>query len=167
MLDRAWVLSRFYRAAYRAARVYWFFVRPKLRGVKCVITRGDEVLLVRHTYGDRRAWELPGGSIKRGEAPVAAARRETREEVGLAISDWISLGDFFAEHEHRSDTLFCFHAVVGDAAPVPDRVEIAEAAWFSWASPPAETGRFVRLILTMSEDEAARRTEPPAALRAG
>jgi 8-oxo-dGTP diphosphatase len=166
VVDRAWVLSRFYRVAYQAARVWWFLMRPKLRGVKCVITRRDEVLLVRHTYGDRRAWELPGGSIKRREGPLAAARRETLEEVGLTISDWIPLGDFFAEYEHRQDTLFCFHAVVDDASPVPDRVEIAEAAWFPWAAPPAETARFVPRILSMSADAAARRAQA-AALRAG
>jgi len=156
MVDRAWLLSRFYRVAYQAARVYWFFVHPNKRGVKCVITRGDEVLLVRHTYGDRRAWELPGGSIKRGEEPLAAARRETLEELGLKISDWVALGDFFAKHEHRADTLYCFHAVVDDVSPVADRVEIAEARWFSSATPPLPTGRFVRRILSMSEGAASR-----------
>ena len=162
MFDRAWFLSRFYRVAYQAARVWWFFAQPKMRGVKCVITRGEDVLLVRHTYGDRHAWELPGGSIKRGEEPLAAARRETREEVGLAISDWTPLGDFFAEYEHREDRLYCFHTVVGDVAPIPDRIEIAEAGWFPRAAPPAETGRFVRLILSMSERAAAERAEAAA-----
>jgi 8-oxo-dGTP pyrophosphatase MutT (NUDIX family) len=166
VIDRAWVLSRFYRVAYQGARVWWFLARPKMRGVKCVITRGDEVLLVRHTYGDRRAWELPGGSIKRGEEPLAAARRETLEELGLAIPDWIPLGDFFAERQRRTDKLYCFHAMVEDVLPVADRVEIAETGWFSRAAPPAETGRFVSLILSMSEDAAARRAEA-AALQAG
>jgi NAD+ diphosphatase len=156
MVDRAWLLSRVYRLGYPVARVSWFFVRVKRRGVKCVITRGDEVLLVRHTYGDRRAWELPGGSIKRGEEPVAAARRETQEELGLSIDVWTDLGDFFAKYEHRADTLFCFHAVVDDASPVADGVEIAEVGWFPAAATPRPTGRFVRRILSMSEVEAAR-----------
>jgi 8-oxo-dGTP pyrophosphatase MutT (NUDIX family) len=159
MVDRAWLLSRFYRVAYQGARVYWFLLRPKKRGVKCVITRGDEVLLVRHTYGERHAWELPGGSIKRGEQPIGAARRETFEELGLAITDWVALGDFFAEHEHRADTLYCFHADVDDAAPVPDRVEIAEVGWFPSAAPPAQIGRFVRRILIMTETAARERAE--------
>jgi 8-oxo-dGTP pyrophosphatase MutT (NUDIX family) len=156
MVDRAWLLSRFYRVAYQAARVYWFFVRPKKRGVKCAITRGDEVLLVRHTYGDRRAWDLPGGSIKRGEEPLAAARREILEELGLSISDWVALGDFFAEQEHRGDTMYCFHAVVVDASPIADRVEIADVRWFPSSALPERTGRFVRRILRMSEAAAAR-----------
>jgi 8-oxo-dGTP pyrophosphatase MutT (NUDIX family) len=157
MVDRAWLLSRFYRVAYQGARLYWFFLRPKKRGVKCVLTRGEEVLLVRHTYGDRRAWELPGGSIKRGEEPLAAARREILEELGLSISDWTALGDFFAEHEHREDTLYCFHAIVEDGVPVPDRIEIAEVSWFPSAAPPAPIGRFVRRILSMAAAEAEAR----------
>jgi 8-oxo-dGTP pyrophosphatase MutT (NUDIX family) len=155
MIDRKRLASWCYRLAWHAARVYWFVARPRMRGVKCVITRGDEVLLIRHTYGDRGAWELPGGSIKRGEAPLAAARRETFEEVGLSISDWVPLGDFFAKHEYREDNLYCFRAVVDDAVPKPDGIEIAEAAWFPSAAPPDPTGPFVRRILSMSQSGAA------------
>ena len=53
--------------------------------------RQRRVLLVRHTYGSR-GWDLPGGSMKRGEAPVNAARREMHEELGVTIDDWRSLG---------------------------------------------------------------------------
>ncbi|HEU4571405.1 MAG TPA: hypothetical protein VFR93_01865, partial [Candidatus Limnocylindrales bacterium] len=51
-----------YRVAYRALNAYAFFRRPQVRGVMCVVSDGrGRILLVRHTYGDRRAWELPGG----------------------------------------------------------------------------------------------------------
>jgi 8-oxo-dGTP pyrophosphatase MutT (NUDIX family) len=156
MVDRAWLLSRFYRVGYRFARVYWFVRRPAKRGVKCVITRGGEVLLVRHTYGNRRAWELPGGGVKPGEDPVEAASRETHEELGLSISDWTALGDFFSRGEHRADTMYCFHAVVDDVSPVADRVEIAEVRWFPTTALPVRKGRFVRRILAMTEAAAAR-----------
>lgn len=147
MVDRPRLLAVFYRLAFRVLRAYWFVFRPTKRGVKCVLTRGNEVLLVRHTYGDRQLWELPGGAIKRGEAPLDAARRETREELGLTISDWRELGHFTAREEHRHDTLYCFGAEANGAVPVPDRVEIAEARWFPAGAPPAPIGRFARYML--------------------
>ena len=81
-----------YRVAHRLLRVYWRVARPQTRGVKCVVRDGDAVVFVRHAYGDRRLWELPGGGIKRGEEPRDAAAREAREELGLDLADWRSLG---------------------------------------------------------------------------
>jgi 8-oxo-dGTP diphosphatase len=40
------------------------------------------LLLVRSSY--RIAWNFPGGTIRRGETPEMAARRELAEEIGLA-----------------------------------------------------------------------------------
>jgi 8-oxo-dGTP pyrophosphatase MutT (NUDIX family) len=99
---------------------------------------------------------MPGGAIKRGEAPVDAARREIHEELSLSITDWTALGDFFARAEHRNDTMYCFHAVVDDVSPVADGIEIAEVAWFPSSALPKQTGRFVRRILSMSDAAAAR-----------
>src|SRR5437588_1384102 len=98
-----------YRFAYSGLRVYWFLLRPKLSGVKCVLIDQDEVLLVRHTYGPR-VWDLPGGAIKRGEPPVSAARREMTEELGVSIDDWRSLGAIAVTFDHRTDHVHCFQA---------------------------------------------------------
>ncbi|MFD1148542.1 NUDIX domain-containing protein [Saccharothrix hoggarensis] len=47
----------------------------------------------RHPLG-RRLWELPAGLLDAGdETPVAAARRELAEEVGLAAAEWVTLVD--------------------------------------------------------------------------
>ncbi|MBV9416653.1 MAG: NUDIX domain-containing protein, partial [Solirubrobacterales bacterium] len=56
-----------------------------------------EVLLVRHTYG-RRSWDLPGGTVRRRELPVDAARREMQEELGCRIEDWVDFGVLQALH---------------------------------------------------------------------
>ncbi|GIF66567.1 hypothetical protein Ais01nite_46020 [Asanoa ishikariensis] len=53
------------------------------------------VLLVRPTY--KTGWEVPGGSVEADESPLAAARREVREELGvdfpvgrLLVVDWVA-----------------------------------------------------------------------------
>lgn len=53
-------------------------------GAMCFIEQSDgQMLLVQQSY--RRRWGVPGGLLKRGEDPAAAARREVLEEVGLEI----------------------------------------------------------------------------------
>jgi 8-oxo-dGTP pyrophosphatase MutT (NUDIX family) len=135
-----------YRVAYAGLQVYWFLRRPEVRGVKCVITDNGRVLLVRHTYGPR-GWDLPGGSMKRGEAPVNAARREMHEELGVSIDDWRSLGLVSASSNHRRDRLHCFQAEVSAPKIEIDRGELAAASWFHPGALPREVGRYTRPIL--------------------
>lgn len=135
-----------YRVAYRLLRVYWVIVRPHSKGVKCVLTSRDRVLLVRHTYGER-AWELPGGSLRRNEPPVSAARREVHEELGLTIDEWRSLGEVGARMNRRAVTLHCFQAELAPPAVELDRGELAIAGWFPRRQLPADLGRYVRPIL--------------------
>ena len=49
--------------------------------------RGDDVLLVRHTFARRSEWDLPGGFLNEDEDPQDAALREIGEELGCARSD--------------------------------------------------------------------------------
>jgi 8-oxo-dGTP pyrophosphatase MutT (NUDIX family) len=141
------LLRQAYRIGYRLARVWWWAAQPKARGVKCVLTRQGEVLLVRHTYGDTTSWELPGGGVKRGEEPADAARREVREELGLDIGDWNYLGELFARIDRKRDQLWCFSSEIGDSDIELDRAEIAEAGWFSRDRLPADAAGSVSRIV--------------------
>lgn len=69
--------------AYRVALVYWFIRRPTARGVYVAIWSGEKLLLIRNSYKKGRT--MPAGGVKPGESLLAAAVRETAEEVGIAI----------------------------------------------------------------------------------
>jgi len=134
------------RIAYAGLRTYWFLLRPRIVGVKCVLTHGEDVLLVRHTYGSR-AWDLPGGTVRRREAPRDAARREMHEELGRRIDDWTPLGELFVRSNHHDDDLHLFLARMSDRQVEIDLVELAEAGWFPRGALPADLGRYVRPIM--------------------
>lgn len=135
-----------YRVAHRLLRAWWFVRRPPLHGVKCVLTDGDLVLLVRHTYGHRE-WDLPGGTPRRGESTIKAARREMEEELGVQIENWQALGDLLRVSYGCEDTLHCFRAEVSAPALTLNRAEICEARWFPRYELPARLGRHVRPVL--------------------
>jgi len=133
------------RVAYQVLRVYWYLVRPDTYSVKCLLLAEDEVLLVRHTYGDRSRWWLPGGRIKRGEAPSAAARRELCEELGIgpplrAIATWF-------ERKRATTTYYCFEAEVAAANLRVNAGEIAEARWFPRDRLPTHREPLVSAVL--------------------
>jgi 8-oxo-dGTP pyrophosphatase MutT (NUDIX family) len=134
------------RVAYVGLRTYWFVARPRIVGVKCILTHGDDVLLVRHTYGNR-AWDLPGGTVRRREAPRHAAEREMHEELGRQIEEWIPLGEMFVNTNHHDDNLHLFQARVADRRLDLNLAELAEAAWFPRDALPADLGRYVRRIM--------------------
>jgi 8-oxo-dGTP pyrophosphatase MutT (NUDIX family) len=135
-----------FRIVYRLLQVWWFAARPRKRGVKCLVTCRDRVLLVRHTYGNR-AWDVPGGAIKRRESPLAAARREMSEELGLGGAEWTQIGELRGNVNHRRDTIHCFRAELCEPSLTIDRGELAAAEWFARSALPDELGPYVGSVI--------------------
>lgn len=136
-----------YRAASRLLGVYRTVRRPTLHGVRCVLSRGDEVLLVRHTYGDER-WSLPGGLNRRRETPAATARREMHEELGVDVTAWRDLGVLrYVGADRSRHVVTCLAAPCPDGDPVPNEGEIAEIGWFSVDDLPGDELKWTREII--------------------
>ena len=138
-----------YRAAHRGLRAWWFVRRPHTRGVKCIVRDGERVLFVRHTYGDRAAWELPGGSLRADERPEAAVRREMREELGVDLGVVREVGRVDVSGNHKRTTLFCFEADLGGAPVRLDPGELADGRWAAPDAPPQPLGADAATLLRL------------------
>jgi 8-oxo-dGTP pyrophosphatase MutT (NUDIX family) len=135
-------------------RAWSLATRPRLRGVKCVL-RDDEgrVVWVRHTYGDRAAWELPGGAARRSESPAQAARREAREELGVDVARWEPVGTVEGRWTGARLRLTCCVADLPAGARLdPDPVEIAVATWAPADEPPGRVGQVTAEALPLLRD---------------
>jgi 8-oxo-dGTP pyrophosphatase MutT (NUDIX family) len=110
---------------------------------------GDRVLFVRHTYGNRRIWELPGGGLRRGEEPAAAARREMHEELGLEARELRELGTIEVSGDHKRTRLTCFELDAGEGPLRLSRVELAEARWAAPSAPPQPLGHDAATLLRL------------------
>ena len=97
------------RLMYWLYKLYLFFVRPLTLGVRVMMIRDGEVLLVRQSY--MHGWFMPGGGVKRGESLEQAARREAREEVGADLRSLALFGAYsnFTEWKSDHNILFLSH----------------------------------------------------------
>ena len=98
-------------------------------GALCVVERGDDdhIVLIRHRY--RTNWGLPGGLLKKGEHPSDAARREVREEIGIAI-ELVDESTVVVDPDlRRVDVVFRGRPIDGSQALRCASAEIVSAEW--------------------------------------
>lgn len=134
---------RLYRVAYLVRSAWWRTLKPTIHGCRVVaLDEAGRVLLIRQTYGPR-SWVTPGGSIERGEDPVATAHRELAEETACTLSDARKVAQVL---ERPMGAYNEVHVVVGRAGGTlrPDRREVDEAAWFAPDALPHDVAPRIR-----------------------
>ncbi len=132
------------RLLYLVYKAYCFLFRPVTLGVRVLLIRQDQVLLVRHTY--LKGWFLPGGGVKRHETFEQAARREAREEVGAEIHTLKFVGAYSNFAELKSDHNLVFSSTDFVLHEKHDH-EIAEARFFGLDALPQDVWPGHRLRL--------------------
>ena len=115
------------RWLYSLYQVYLLFVRPVTLGVRVMMIRNGEVLLVRQTYTN--GWFMPGGGLDRGETFERAARREAEEEAGAELHNISLVGAYSNFKERKSDHNILFLSTDFTLGGKPDH-EIAELKFF-------------------------------------
>jgi 8-oxo-dGTP pyrophosphatase MutT (NUDIX family) len=116
--------------AYMARRGLLALFRVRTTGVKVMIFNpSGELLLIRNGYGDSGLYLLPGGGVSRRESTQAAAIREVREELGIAVQDIEPLWSYESSREGKRDTIHVFKATTREL-PTPDDLEVVEARFF-------------------------------------
>lgn len=95
--------------------------------VGMVVWDGDDVVLVRQpreAVDDPDSLELPAGKLDEGEEPLATARRELAEEVGLAAADWELLTSYYSSVGLMDEEVWVYLAT--GISEVDDRPEADE-----------------------------------------
>jgi 8-oxo-dGTP pyrophosphatase MutT (NUDIX family) len=137
--------------------------RRRRNSAFAVIVRASRVLLVRAR--GRSHWQLPGGGLDSGETPRQAARREVREETGLAAAIHRLTGIY--ERSDGSLAIVFVGRVAAGAVLAGPRHEIREQRWVRLDRAPGLLPRKARRRL--ADALATRRAAvvaPPGLLRA-
>jgi ADP-ribose pyrophosphatase YjhB (NUDIX family) len=126
----------------RAFLAYSRLTRGMTLGVRAVLVKDAQVVLVKHTYVS--GWYFPGGGVEAGESVSEALAREVGEEAGAALTGPAELfGLYRNAHADVRDHVALF---VGRAwemrgtLKLPNR-EILASALFPLDALPAETSQ--------------------------
>ena len=131
-----------------------------IRVLAAVVGRDGRFLVCQRPLHKRHGglWEFPGGKCESGESDADAARREMREELGVAVT---AVGPTMRTvHDAGSPFLIAFVPVQLDGEP-----ECLEHSALAWATPNELTAydlapsdrNFVEWLLTQPPNDSALR----------
>jgi len=105
LVDIAWQIV--FRLGFPVARIWWRLQRRRHVGAMIAIHVGQSLLLLRSSY--RSAWTFPGGSVRHGETPEVAAKRELAEEISIVADAPLQLiGEVCGVWDGRIDRVLLF-----------------------------------------------------------
>lgn len=95
-----------HKVLYKLSKVYWRITKPITVGVRIMLFKNQQILLVKHTYQD--SWYLPGGGVKKGERLDQAIRREVSEELGGELGSLRLFGTYSNFFDYKNDHVVIF-----------------------------------------------------------
>lgn len=121
---------------YKIYRLSWKLTQPQTIGVRAILIKNNEILLVKHTYSDQ--WFLPGGGLKKGEKLENAIKRELNEELGVEVKKIQLHGAYQNFYEGKRDYIIVFISENFKIYPKKDQ-EIEQYGFFDLLNIPGKT----------------------------
>ena len=140
--------------------LFIMYLNPKVAAGAVVEYEGGVVLLRREIEPRAGFWVHPGGFVDRGETLEAAAKRETREEVGLDVEIQRLLGAYSFVDSEVVVVTFAARVLEGIPAVGDESLEVrtflpADVPWDDLAFPSTRLG-LREYFRTMDSQTAAR-----------
>ena len=109
-------------------------------GTAMIVTRDDKVLLMKRKgpHG-KGTWSTPGGHLDFGETLEACAARETKEEVGLEVTDIrfrAVTNDVFEATNRHYITVWMEGKWASGEPTIASPDEAEEIGWYPWDALP-------------------------------